>query len=296
MQNRLAKIGFVLTLLTLVSIVFTPSQTSQADNSITYIATTTGSPTFARLDGPWAGLHDCSALTVQPTAEYHYHAQPFTVSESGTYTMDIIRHISGFTDTQFSLYVGNFDPSAPLDNCIWYNEDDGSVTDNDGYEFLSIITANLSADVQYVLVTAEWLEFQHGSYEVKISGTGDACIDVCDGRLNPEMADDTEVVIYPGRDDDGNRTMQAYCVNSEAYGFLGLVISVSDLSETAPMVNTLLLESDICDIEFWVLAEGSEHRYQLNVGPNADGTVTELLFNDLNATDLEMRTFNLYDL
>ncbi|MFW5690873.1 MAG: hypothetical protein ACOCXZ_00115 [Chloroflexota bacterium] len=49
------------------------------------------------------------------------------------------------------------------------------------------------------------------------------------------------------------------------------------------------MTNSICNITFWALAAGSTHRYQLNVGPNASGTVTELRFNGINAADLQMR-------
>ncbi|MEQ8676272.1 MAG: hypothetical protein RLP44_17580 [Aggregatilineales bacterium] len=117
-----------------------------------------------------------------------------------------------------------------------------------------------------------------------------------DSRLNAGLADATQVVLYPAFDSAGNRTIHVYCVNSESRGYLGLVISEGDLPASAPIENTLLLESDLCDIEFWALANGSQFRFQLNVGPNIDGTVTEFLFNDIGAGGLQMRSFNLYQL
>lgn len=117
-----------------------------------------------------------------------------------------------------------------------------------------------------------------------------------DARLNPNSGDRTDVVLYPGFDEAGAPRMDAYCVDGKGDGYLGLVISQTDLPTTAPSTNTLLVESTTCQVEFWVLAAGSEYAYQINVGPNPDGTLTELLFNDISASDLVMRTFNLYDL
>ena len=116
-----------------------------------------------------------------------------------------------------------------------------------------------------------------------------------DGRLNWQMGDDVSI-LYPASDNVGRPSMHIYCATSNASGFLAMVINGVDLPDTSPTANTLIDTYDGCNVEFWALAEGSQFLYQVNIGPNIDGTVYELLFNNIGGENMILRTFNLYQL
>ena len=90
-----------------------------------------------------------------------------------------------------------------------------------------------------------------------------------DGRINGLFGDD-EAVIYVESDDAGNPALHIYCINSSGLGYLGLVVTEADLAgiPATPAQNTLVKQSDECDVSFYVLTDGS---YQINIGDDEEG-------------------------
>jgi hypothetical protein len=280
MRNNLPKFIFIVALVTIIGAAF-GSTVSAVSSSQTYTGVLELSdPHF---DGPACGgigPYD----VVGPVSP--------NVTDTYTFTSDWVP-----MPLVVTVYKGNFDSTDPFANVVkdlyWTDTVDLDMTE----VYYLVIQRNCAG------VTPT----DYGNWSFDISGLGSlsasvistpivtAAVIAPDARLNWRVGD-IEAVLYRGSDADGDPTMQAYCINSDAAGYLGLVVSQSDLPQEAPATNTLIKNSDACNIEFWALAAGSEYKYQINIGPNSDGTVTELLFNDLNAADLTKRTLNLYQL
>lgn len=228
---------------------------------------------------PQAIMPHCAAATLYDIVG------PLEVAATGNYVFIDISIDYDIDMTAF-FYHPSFNPANPQANIVDGFDDDGLIS--------------LTAGLQYfVVVSSLTCGLDLGRWEFSLSGVGlNGSIRGSDGRLNPQLGD-IDAVLYPGRDTQGDVSMQIYCVNQlTAEGFIAMVITPDDLPDAPVSENTLLLTSDICEggVEFYALATGGQYAYQVNVGPNIEGTVHEYLFNDLNGTDLIMRTFNLYEL
>lgn len=112
-----------------------------------------------------------------------------------------------------------------------------------------------------------------------------------DGRLNPLMGD-TLAVAYPGVDDVGGMALNLYCINDNADVFFAMQVTADDLPESTPAVNTLVKASPNCNVAFYALSTGE---YQINIGPDAEGKVYEVIFNGLGMDNARVRAFNTLD-
>lgn len=110
-----------------------------------------------------------------------------------------------------------------------------------------------------------------------------------DGRLNP-LNGDNLAVAYEGSDGNGGTSLDLYCVRADSTGMLGLQITQDDLPTTTPDENTLIAQSEICNVSFYVLSSGE---YQVNIGPDAEGKVWELIFTSLDMDNLRSQVFVL---
>ncbi len=114
---------------------------------------------------------------------------------------------------------------------------------------------------------------------------------VLDGRLNPLMGDGLAVA-YPGVDDSGTQALNLYCVDTFGGVSFAMQVTADDLPEEIPAQNTLVKASETCNVAFYALSSGE---YQLNIGPDFEGKVYELIFTGLNMENLMMRQFNTLD-
>ncbi len=119
-------------------------------------ATFHGGPTWFRPEGLGPDL--------SPLGPVNYDVQEFSVLEDGLY--DIYSEHTGF-DGILYLYAGGFDPLAPLDNLIAFN-DDGRVS----LTTSELIGLELNADETYFLVTSSYEACQTGNLRNVIGGTG----------------------------------------------------------------------------------------------------------------------------
>jgi hypothetical protein len=115
-----------------------------------------------------------------------------------------------------------------------------------------------------------------------------------DDRINPGQGD-TYAVVYVRRDGAGRPAIHIYCVNRESRGYLGLVVTEADLEgiDLTPEQNTLISESDFCNVAFYVLTSGE---YQINIGPNPSGDVRILIFRGLSAASLRFSGYNMFEI
>jgi predicted outer membrane repeat protein len=113
-----------------------------------------------------------------------------------------------------------------------------------------------------------------------------------DDRINPGQGD-TYAAVYVRRDDEGRAAIHIYCVNNQSQGYLGLVVTQDAVEavDAAPEINTLVAESDFCNVAFYALTSGE---YQINIGPDRGGDVRVLIFRGLNAGSLRFSGFNVF--
>jgi hypothetical protein len=113
-----------------------------------------------------------------------------------------------------------------------------------------------------------------------------------DNRINPGKGD-LEVVLYPGSDDDGNPSIEFYCVNNSTGTYVDEV-TVADLqgTPTNPAQNTEVKRITVCSVlaVFYVLTSGE---YQVNIGPFPDGKVYEIVFTGMVAGNIKYSEFNV---
>lgn len=126
--------------------------------TVTYSGTLATPPVFNR---PLS----CAGLSGVGSA-VAYTAQSFSVDTAGSYTTTVLSVDPTSLDTVLVLYVGSFDPAAPLTNCIAFNDDDADLG------ALSRITQNLNAATNYVLVTTTFANGEVGSFQNEITGPG----------------------------------------------------------------------------------------------------------------------------
>jgi hypothetical protein len=93
-----------------------------------------------------------------------FDVQPFFVDTTGSYQLEVLTAVIGPSfpnDSFLALYVGSFNPAAPLANAV-------AVDDDGGVGALSLITTNLTANTQYFLVTTTFDNGDTGTYTNQI--------------------------------------------------------------------------------------------------------------------------------
>lgn len=142
-------------------------------------------PQFTRVTTPAWSTPGCAGLA--GTSTYYYDVQPFYVDATGTYDLDMLA--SSTFDTYNILYLGSFDPSNAMLNCVNASDDaDGSTRGR--------INTTLTAGVQYFHVVSSFSTNMTGTYHVSMTGPGNiilglaptpeqlAMIPFHDGRIN----------------------------------------------------------------------------------------------------------------
>lgn len=114
-----------------------------------------------------------------------------------------------------------------------------------------------------------------------------------DGRLNPGFGDLT-AVIYPW-DGAGNPAIHIYGVNENSQGYILLALSEADLADLPknPPENLLIAQIDNPPVAVYLLTTGE---YQINIGPDAGGEVSEIIFTGLPPVNLQQHSYNINDI
>lgn len=276
--------------------------------TVNFSGTVSGS--YARPTSPaqFAGNYACGAVT--GTSNYGYQAFPFYVDLNGAYTLTVVDPVSGFDgpendfkvgstpdkDTFMTLYQGSFDPSAPLTNCLFANDDLGG-----GSMRSQLVDVNLTTGTQYVMVISSYVPGVTGSFSGTIAGPGTATLGTLpvdpgnpgdpgdptspngagggistvfvgfnpnDGRINPHAY--APVAIYC---DAANSRVAIYGINDDGEGFEAIFVPYSELPETP--ASNLLIEQ-FGDIRFYRLSTGE---YQVSAGPDAEGKEYAAVFD-----------------
>ena len=110
---------------------------------------------------------------------FRFSSQPFTVSQSGSYRMEVT---AATFDTYLILYANSFNPASPLSNALIANDE----VDEDDAVLLSLITTNLNAGTPYFLVTSSFGADTFGTFTNRITGPG--TITLGGGAAVPEPA------------------------------------------------------------------------------------------------------------
>lgn len=100
-----------------------------------------------------------------------------------------------------------------------------------------------------------------------------------DHRIN-WMYGDLYGVAYVEQDAAGNPALHVYCIDADTgNSSLGMVVTEADVEAFTdpPAANTLIQESAVCNLSFYVLATGE---YQLNIGPDPRDWTTWVLISD----------------
>jgi hypothetical protein len=119
-------------------------------------ALNTCDPIYNRLFSP-------STLSVTGTAVF-YEYQVFTVSATGVYTLTM--SASTISDAHASIYQNSFNPSAPLSNALYVDDDSGPGVNP------AFLNVNLVEGVTYIVVTSTLVNGVTGSYTWTLSGDG----------------------------------------------------------------------------------------------------------------------------
>lgn len=277
-MKNLLKLTLTLAIIAIALILIIPSQSTQAAETSTFIGTFDGSEQITPPE--YCGISEGGEGEEAPDFFTPYDViGPIQVSITGSYSYTDLS-----IDYDIDMWLDIFTPT------INFLDDNAYVASFDDYG-----TVVLTAEVDYYfVVTPLSCQEEFGTWEFSMVGPGNVFI-VSDNRLNPTLGD-TEVILYPAFDDAGNRTIVAYCVNADSNIFEALTVSQADLPASTPAQNTLIASSPNCLVEFWALGSGNDFRYQVNYGPNANGNVIELLFNDFLGADITWTNFNLYDI
>jgi hypothetical protein len=129
--------------------------------SFSYVAVTTGQPTFHR---PEANGNLAPTALSGYNNSVTYSAQSFNVDQAGIYTINSVGTSPSAWDNYTILYNSTFNPLNPLANAIIANDDNPFVG-------TSGFSVNLAIG-NYVLVTTGWLSFNAGTASNTISGPG----------------------------------------------------------------------------------------------------------------------------
>ena len=113
-----------------------------------------------------------------------------------------------------------------------------------------------------------------------------------DHRINWRHGD-TDAVLYAAQDDAGNPALHVYCLNAAGDAFLGFAVTQDDLDAypEQPDTNVEVARNDDCPVSFHILTTGE---YQVNIGPDAEGQVREVIFTGLPPADVYFDDFNVY--
>jgi subtilisin family serine protease len=157
--------------------------TNTPTNTFTNTPTRTNTPTFTPTPTPAVcigGITGASPMFQRPTegnppttldgsTNFYYRALPFTVSTSGSYTMEMTA--GNFTvgttsdDGHYVLYQTSFNPASPLTNAIL-------AMDDGGVGALPKMTRTLTAGTQYILISTTYFSGMTGTFTDRISGAG----------------------------------------------------------------------------------------------------------------------------
>lgn len=130
-------------------------------DTYTYNGDTTGSPTYQRALAGFGGLSGVGTAVRYDTLE-------FSVTQSGAY--DFLSLAAGNWDNFLFLYSPSFDPGSPLVNGVAGNDDFPTIG-RSGFNGV-----NLSAGVNYVLVTTGFANNSFGAYTNSITGVGSVVV------------------------------------------------------------------------------------------------------------------------
>lgn len=112
-----------------------------------------------------------------------------------------------------------------------------------------------------------------------------------DDRINWGAPGGNDVALYANMNNPSSPSIDAYCINGNSDGYFGLSISEEDLAmyPAFPEVNTWVMSSEFCNLDFYILTTGE---YQINMGPFApDNRIVEVIFNGLPPTNVRYRSF-----
>lgn len=129
----------------------TSAYASTQPRQASYMASTSGGPTWHRLDE--YGYPGSQGTDVP------YHVQAFEVGGSGSYQIYSLQYFDGY----LLLYGGSFDPAAPSTGFVAGDDDYTGVGD-------SLVIADLVADTTYYLVTSGYDNYSYGSFMNAIYG------------------------------------------------------------------------------------------------------------------------------
>lgn len=112
-----------------------------------------------------------------------------------------------------------------------------------------------------------------------------------DHRLNWKKGD-SYAILYPAFDDAGDTAIHGYCVFDDE-GVLGLLATAADVADPLPAENTLITNSGVCNLSFYVLDTGE---YQINIGPDAEGKVWVFIWDAGFEGEPSFYEFNVNDI
>jgi hypothetical protein len=136
-------------------------RTATPTATVSYSGTINATPTFNR---PF----DCATLSGTGTA-VGFEARSFTVDTTGSYTLEVTAYADAGADSFLVLYTPSFSPGAPLTNCVAFDDDGGA-------GLFSLITTNLTAGTQYVLVTTTYDNGVSSTFTNTITGPGNITV------------------------------------------------------------------------------------------------------------------------
>jgi hypothetical protein len=152
-----------------ISLKNTPQANSPAQvlASVSYSDTTVGGPETNRSFADCSGISGLGPVT--------YHAQLFHVGTTGAHNISSIQ--DGF-DGYIHIYSPSFDPADAMINCVIGDDDgDGGIGTSD------IDAVELTAGVQYVLVTEGFELGEEGTFTNTIDGPGAVTLGALGGGL-----------------------------------------------------------------------------------------------------------------
>lgn len=211
----------------------------------------------------------CGSLSGTGTAVY-YTTRPVTISIGGTHIFELT---SGFADPYLFLYRDSFNPASPLTNCV-------ASDDDSGVGLLPKMTATVPAG-NYILVITSFSNGMSGPFSGYMSGPGiGVVISFNDGRIN-RFEQYAQAAIYAV--DYGTGTgLHIYSID-EATGEGTLALEVTPEMIAAvpemPAANTLIAATADGRIALYRLTTGE---YQVNTGPNAEGYIDVVIFDELS--------------
>lgn len=113
---------------------------------------------------------------------------------------------------------------------------------------------------------------------------------VCDDRVNCGFGD-LYAAVYYNETKDG---LNVYCINAGS-GYFAMQVTQAEFDRIGtPDANTEVEASPVCNVAAYVLSDGA---YQINIGPDAEGKVYELIFDGLaNVRNANKNEWNMWDI